>query len=571
MTRMLILLFSFLFTVNTFAVPMAKDNQDPWEGVNFDAREMKVVMGYVKNFYINTKYNSRVCWVWAANAGLHVLKPKMELLPVKFLRKIRHSKKWHKYMKGKIFTLKKGDPFVIHRFPASKQASLTFKEQMKIRRKIEKAWDKLKFSKKDFDRVMAFVMKVGKKDPVFSPAKAYIEATNGYLAALDPHSAIVSVKAWDKDTKEREDSSFEGIGAVLTKRGHDTIVENPIDGQPAVKAGLKAGDIIVAVDSMDIRGMSLQKVVNRIRGPKGTTVALTIHRRDADGPLKIRIVRARIHITNIESRMVKHHPAMGYMKVRSFVPGTAKGVATAIRNLRKKAPGGVLRGLILDLRGNPGGLLVESVKMADEFLDKGVIVTVRGRAEGSSVYKAKKGGYKMPLVVLVNSDSASASEIFSGAIQDNGRGLILGDRTFGKASVQSLMRPFTSDAYYIKLTIARYYAPSGRTIQVTAIHPDIEIPPEPGKPVKDAFREQDLFHHLLKIPSKYKSVNNLLTKDVMVCEKPLSVADKMSKSDPDRAIKFDYQLYKAADVLEGMLLLKNAGLKYCRSLQKTDK
>jgi len=570
MIKKMILVLSLILSINTFAAPVDKD-EDPWEGVAFNSSEMAVVLGYVKNFYIDAKYNTKSCWIWAANSALHVLKPRMELLPVKFLKIARRSKKWRKSVKGKRIFLKKSDRFLIHQVPVDKKDLLTFKELQKREKAVEKVWKTQKFNRRDFNRVMAFIMKRGKKDPAFSPAKAYIEATNGYLAALDPHSSIVSVKAWDKDTKEREDSSFEGIGAVLTMRGHDTIIESPIEGQPAAKAGLRAGDIIIAVNGKDIRGLSLQKVVNRIRGPKGTPVVLTVHRSNADGPLKIRIVRARIRVTNISSKPVRHHPGIGYIKVRSFVPGTSKGVADAISDLRKKMPGHVLRGLILDLRGNPGGLLMEAVSMADEFLDKGVIVTVRGRVDGSSVYKAKEGGYKMPLVVLVSSDSASASEIFAGAVQDNRRGLILGDRSFGKASVQSLMSPFTSNGYYIKLTIARYYAPSGRTIQVTAIHPDIPIPPEPGKPMGKAFREEDLFHHLSKIPSKYKSANSKLTKDVLTCEKHLSIAKAMLKSKPDRSIKFDYRLYKAADVLEGMLLLKNAGLNFCKSEPKTGK
>lgn len=566
MTKKLVFILSLILTVNTFAA--SRDNEDPWEGVKFNASEMSVVLGYVKNFYIDAKYDTKSCWVWAADSALHVLKPQMELLPVRFLRMARHSKKWRKSITGKKIHLKKGDSFVIHQVPTAKKDLMTFKQLQEREKRVGKIWKTQKFSRKDFDRVMTFVMKHGKKDPVFSPAKAYIEATNGYLAALDPHSAIVSVKAWNKDTKEREDSSFEGIGAILTKRGHDTIVESPIEGQPAAKAGLRSGDVIIAVNKQDVRGLSLQKVVNKIRGPKGTLVVLTVHRSDTDRPLKIKIIRARIRITNISFKLVKHHPSMGYIKVRSFVPGTAKGVKQAISDLRKKVPGHVLRGLILDLRGNPGGLLMESVNMADEFLDKGVIVTVRGRVEGSSVYRAEKGAYRMPLVVLVNSDSASASEIFAGAIQDNRRGLILGDRTFGKASVQSLMSPFTSQGYYIKLTIARYYAPSGRTIQVTAIHPDILIPRSPGKPMPKAFREEDLFHHLSKIPSKYISANSKLTKEVLTCEKPLAVADAMLKSNPDRSIKFDYQLYTAADDLDGLVLLKTAGLNFCKSQQK---
>ncbi len=566
MARRLIFVFFLFFAFNSVASPISSKDENPWEGVNFNRTEMKVVLGYVKNFYIDATYDKKSCWVWAANAALHVLKPPMEILPVNFIKKAKHSRKWRKSLKGRIFTLKTGDTFRIHRFPAGKYKGLSFKEQQKRTKAIAAAWKKLDFTQQDFDRVMAFVLEQGKKDPAFSPSMAYIEATNGYLAALDPHSSIVSVKAWDKDTKEREDSSFEGIGAILTQRGHDVIVESPIEGHPAAKAGLKSGDIIVAVDGKDVRGLSLQKVVNMIRGPKGTAVVLTVHRSEAPGPIKIRIVRARIRITNVESKLVKHHPAIGYIKVRSFVPGTTRDVARAVKSLKSKAPGHVLRGLILDLRGNPGGLLMEAVQMADEFLDKGVIVTVKGRVDGSNVYRAKPGGFKMPMVVLVNSDSASASEIFAGAMQDNGRGLILGQRSFGKASVQSLITPFTSDQYYIKLTVARYYAPSGRTIQVTAIHPDIPIVPVPGKPMPKGFREEDLFHHLPKISSKYKSVNSELAREVKICTKPLSTALAIMKSNPDRAVKFDYQLYKAADYLEGMLLLKKAGMKFCKTL-----
>ena len=557
MKRFIIFFFAFIMLV-----PNARASQldDPWEGVKFDWAEMMVVLSYVKNFYIDEHYNKKICWVWAANGALGTLKPHAELLPDKYVEYAKKSKKWRRFIKGRLFKLNPSDHFYIHFLDNSFFKKITFDEENERMKEIEKAWKDISFGRDDFMKVMDFVKKEGAKEPLFSLSKAYINATNGYLSALDPHSSIVSVKAWERDTKEREDSSFEGIGAILMQKGHDIIVETPMEGMPAQKAGLKPGDVIIAVDGKDVRGLDLNTVVKMIRGPKGTAVVLTIKRRAVPHPLKIKIIRSSVEVKNVTYKLIKYHPAIGYVKIRSFVPNTTANVKRAIEQLQKIAPGGRLRGLVVDLRGNPGGLLVEAISLADEFLDKGVIVTVKGRAEGNEVYRASEGSFKMPMVVLVDADSASASEIFAGAMQDNGRALIIGDRSFGKASVQSLFTPFTGKPYYIKLTIARYYAPSGRTIQVVGIHPDVYVPPTPGGKMPKAFREEDLLHHLSKIAAKkYTSKNAQLLKQIKPCVDRVSIADAIDHSNPTRNVKFDYQLYRSVDYLEGELLFDRAG------------
>jgi C-terminal peptidase prc len=381
----------------------------------------------------------------------------------------------------------------------------------------------------------------------------WLAAAQGYLRALDPHSSVISEKAWEKSTKETTDASFEGIGAVLTKRDDNIIVESPIEGQPAFHAGVRAGDIIVKVDDKSVVGMELQPVVKRIKGKKGTKVVLTLRREGEPEDIEIGIVRDRIEMLNVEAKLIRHHRDLGYVKLTGFVSSSYDSVREAIDRLESQTSTGKLRGLVLDLRRNSGGLLEQAVKISDMFLPNGTIVSVRDRLRGGSdkVYTAhQRDTYEMPLIVLVNDGSASASEIVAGAIQDNGRGLVVGERTFGKASVQTLFNPRTHREYYIKLTVARYYAPSGRTIQVLGIQPDIEVAPEVGKPMPLGFREEDLGNHLGAIETEYAPVNAQKVEAVKACAEKRSIAEKIHQADPNPQLRFDYQLFKAADYLE---------------------
>lgn len=386
--------------------------------------------------------------------------------------------------------------------------------------------------------------------------RAWLAASSSYLYALDPHSAVIPRRQWDESTRRTQDNSFEGIGAVLTQRQDRTIVENPMEGLPAWSAGVRAGDQILKVDGVDIRGWLLGKVVKRIRGKKHTVVKLTIVREGEPKPIVIGIKRAHIPITNVTGKLLGTHRGVAHIKMTGFVPRSTRDLRAKIAELTKKAPGGKLTGLILDLRRNSGGLLNRAIDIADMFLKRGVVVTVKSRRRmrrggGAEVHRASADDddYNFPLIVLVDDGSASASEIVASAIQENGRGLVVGQRTFGKASVQTLFEPALHLDYYIKLTVARYYAPSGRTIQVTGVHPDIIIPAKIDGKMHVGFREENLTNHLEPIDPPGKSPMAQMVPALEKCVKRAGKAKKIATKEPKPQIQPDYQLLRTADYL----------------------
>ena len=241
------------------------------------------------------------------------------------------------------------------------------------------------------------------------------------------------------------------------------------------------------------------------------------------------------------------------LKINGFVPTTEDALVDAFQSLNDRSPGGKLRGLVLDLRNNSGGLLKQGINVADRFLKRGIVVSVKNRGEPDEVYGSNESKYwSLPLVVLVNDGSASASEIVASAIQDNGRGVVLGDRTFGKASVQTLFSPLLRDDYYIKLSVARYYRPSGDTLQVVGVNPDELVPPDIGGDMPLGFREENLSNHLAPLESDSKSNNPAYTAELRACVRATGRAAKIHAKDPNPAVKFDNQLMTGADYLECM-------------------
>lgn len=381
--------------------------------------------------------------------------------------------------------------------------------------------------------------------------RAWQAAAQGYLYALDPHSSIIPRKAWDESTDKTEDNSFEGIGAVLTQRDDQTIVENPMEGRPAWRAGVRAGDIIHKVDGEDINGLALNKVVKKIRGPRATKVVLTISRETDPEPKEIAIVRENIEIKNVDGKLLPDFPGVAHVKMTGFIPNSTRALRGMIDKLASQAPDGKLKGLVLDLRNNSGGLLTKAIEIADAFLPNGRIVSVKSRKKAEEVHEATSASsdYTFPVVVLVTDGSASASEIVASALQDNGRGLVIGARTFGKASVQTLFEPALHSDYYIKLTVARYYAPSGNTIQVVGVHPDVEVAPTVDGKMPVGFREENLNNHLVPIQGRAESPWAARMPELKACVAANGAADKIAKREPKPQIHPDYQLLRAADYL----------------------
>jgi C-terminal peptidase prc len=380
--------------------------------------------------------------------------------------------------------------------------------------------------------------------------RAWVAAASGYLYALDPHSSVIPRKAWDDSTDKTQDNSFEGIGAVLSQRDDLTIVENPMEGRPAWRAGVRAGDVIHKVDGIDVSGWMLSKVVKLIRGKRDTKVVLTVSSENDPAPKEVGIVREHIEIKNVDGELIKDFPGVAHVKMAGFVPQSTNDLRKKIEELEKKAPGGKLTGLILDLRGNSGGLLNQAIDVADLFIPAGKrIVTVKSRRRPEEIHEAKSTAtdYQFPVVVLVNDGSASASEIVASALQDNERGLVVGLRTFGKASVQTLFEPALHQDYYIKLTVARYYAPDGQTIQVVGVTPDATVAPDVDGKVPVGFREENLNNHLVPIESAIHSPWTVQMPALNKCVQDSGTGEKVAKREPKPQIHPDFQLLRAAD------------------------
>jgi carboxyl-terminal processing protease len=302
--------------------------------------------------------------------------------------------------------------------------------------------------------------------------EAIENAINGMLTGLDPHSSYLNQRSF-RDMQVQTRGEFGGLGIEVTQENGYIKVISPIDETPAARAGVRPGDLITHLNGASVQGLTLQEAVEQMRGERGSTIRLTIRREGTERPIELSLTRDVIRPQVVRSRL--EGTDIGYVRLTSFNEQTEAGLRRAVTQLRTQA-GANLRGLILDLRNNPGGLLDQAVQVSDDFLDQGEIVSTRARrTEDAQRWNARNGDVAQGLqvVVLINGGSASASEIVAGALQDHRRAIILGTRSFGKGSVQTVM-PIPGNGA-IRLTTARYYTPSGRSIQATGIMPDIEV------------------------------------------------------------------------------------------------
>ena len=363
-------------------------------------------------------------------------------------------------------------------------------------------------------------------------------AIRGMLAGLDPHSSYLDAEGY-KDLQVGTTGEFGGLGIEVGMEDGFVKVISPIDDTPAERAGVKAGDLVIRLDEKPVKGMTLHQAVGIMRGKVGTDIVLTIIREGEEKPLKITITRDIIKVRSVRSRTLEE--GIGYLRISQFQSRTGENLINAIDEL-KKENNGKLDGLVLDLRNNPGGVLNAAVDVSDAFLDSGLIVYTQGRIADSEMKFEATPVRQLdgaPLVVLVNGGSASASEIVAGALQDHKRAIILGTRTFGKGSVQTIL-PLNNETA-LKLTTARYYTPSGRSIQAEGIEPDIILDPLRVTKIEGAgerIKEADLAGHLENGDAKKK--NGKKKK-----EKELSLAQT------------DYQLYEALNILKGMKILQS--------------
>lgn len=360
-------------------------------------------------------------------------------------------------------------------------------------------------------------------------------AIQGMLTGLDPHSAYLDANAF-KQLQIDTTGEFGGLGLVVgTKDGFIQVV-SPIDDTPAQRAGIKPGDIITRINDVSVQGLGLDQAVKMMRGKPGSEVKLEIARQGASKPLHFILKREVIRVDSVKSHMLE--PGYGYVRITSFQANTPASLKKAIDKLDHENKG-PLKGLVLDLRNNPGGVLSAAVGVSNAFLNRGLIVYTKGRLADSDLrYEATPGDalHGAPMVVLVNGGTASAAEIVSGALKDNHRALIVGTRTFGKGSVQTVL-PLSHDTA-VKLTTALYFTPNGHSIQAEGIEPNIVVEPlAVGKSLSDGFqtlREADLAGHLANPDGKAKAAHD-------------------GKGDPSLA-RTDFQLYEALTVLKSLAL-----------------
>ncbi|MCW5752613.1 MAG: S41 family peptidase [Alphaproteobacteria bacterium] len=327
-------------------------------------------------------------------------------------------------------------------------------------------------------------------DPVKEP-ELIESAINGMLTSLDPHSSYLSPKNY-KDMQVQTRGEFGGLGIEVTMENGLVKVVAPIDDTPAQRAGIRAGDLIEQIDAQQIQGMTLQEAVEKMRGPVNSQIRLIVRRPGQEQPLEMTLTRAIIKVQSVRGR---REGTIGYIRITTFNEQTESGLRREVEKLKSEI-GPNIQGMVLDLRNNPGGLLDQAIAVSDAFLNQGEIVSTRGkRSDDGQRYNAKRGDLLdgKPLVVLVNGGSASASEIVAGALQDHRRAVILGTKSFGKGSVQTIIPLGNQGA--LRLTTARYYTPSGRSIQATGIEPDVSVE-QNGEQAAQRRSEADLKNHL---------------------------------------------------------------------------
>ena len=369
------------------------------------------------------------------------------------------------------------------------------------------------------------------------------KAIDGMLTGLDPHSGYMDEDVWEEmqlDTKGK----FGGLGIEITMEEGFVKVVSPIEDTPAYRAGILAGDYIIQIDETPVYGLSLNEAVEMMRGKKGEGIKITISR-EGEEPFEIEIIRDFIKVQSVKNDIFDN---IGYLRITSFTEQTEKGLIKSIKNIKEKLDNKEI-GYVLDLRSNPGGLLDQAVKVTDIFLEQGEIVSTRGRNKiDMQRYRAKSGDLikNKPLVVIINGGSASASEIVAGALQDHKRAIIIGTKSFGKGSVQTVIpfRKSNNKTAGIRLTTSRYYTPSGESIQAKGIEPDIIV--EQGSFESNDFKrisESDLIGSL----DKEKESNN----DEDESEK---------KSPQEERLEIDFQLSRAVDLIKGLNIYQNSSL-----------
>jgi carboxyl-terminal processing protease len=376
-------------------------------------------------------------------------------------------------------------------------------------------------------------------------------ALNGMLTGLDPHSAYMTEQEW-RDMQTETTGKFGGIGLEVTDNGGLLQVISPIDGTPAAAAGLQPGDLITAVDGKTVEGLSLNDAVAAMRGAPNTKVSLIVKRASVTDPIQLTLTRQIIHVETVKSRLIGD---IGVIRITEFTEQTDPGVRAALKTLRAEA-GGHLRGLILDLRNDPGGLLDQAIAVSNDFLPSGGIVSTRGRhSDDDQSWSAKPSddiSGSLPVVILTNNGTASAAEIVAGALQDDHRALVLGTQSFGKGSVQTIFPLGGNGA--IRLTTARYYTPSGRSIQGVGITPNVVVEETRNPPPHFAPEHEADLQHILSNPSVHKPAPAPPPAELPAVAQqiPKLPPENWPKLDPNKPAT-DFQLQQGLVLIHGLV------------------
>jgi carboxyl-terminal processing protease len=375
---------------------------------------------------------------------------------------------------------------------------------------------------------------------------------NGMLTGLDPHSSYMNAKAF-KDMQIQTKGEFGGLGIEVNEDKGIIKVVSPIDDTPAARAGIKPGDIITALDGKALIGMTLADAVDKMRGPPNSKIVLTLKRRDVDKPIEVSLIRETIHIQVVKSRLEPND--IGYVRLSQFTEQADAGIKAAVKALTQQS-GGKLRGLVLDLRNNPGGLLDQAVSVSSDFIDQGEIVSTRARhPEDSQRWDAKGEDilHGAPMVVLINGGSASASEIVSGALQDHRRAILLGAPSFGKGSVQTVI-PLPGNGA-MRLTTARYYTPSGRSIQGLGIIPDVHVQETATERPNFGGEHEADYNRILTNQGGTGAISLTPRADLpsIVKQIPEKPPDDFAKFDAAKPEETDFQLQQAIILVQAMV------------------
>lgn len=381
-----------------------------------------------------------------------------------------------------------------------------------------------------------------------STDKLITAAINGMLTSLDPHSSYLSAKDF-ADMQVQTRGEFGGLGIEVTQEDGFIKVISPMDGTPAAKAGIQAGDYITHINGEAVNGLLMDDAVEKMRGPVGSEIIITVVRKGTPEPFDVSIIRDTIKMTAVKGRVVGKTVVL---RITTFNDQTTSGLNDELAKGIKEL-GGIenLEGVVLDLRNNPGGLLNEAISVSDSFLDKGEIVSTRGRSGNGERYNAKPGDLinGKPIVILINGGTASASEIVSGALQDHRRAIVVGTKSFGKGSVQTLI-PLRGDGA-MRLTTARYYTPSGRSIQALGISPDIVVQQPEPKP-EDAAATTDEKSAAMRQQSE-ADLRGALSNDSMTDEEKRLYQEEQQRAEESAKLRDeDYQLAYAVDIITGL-------------------